>query len=66
MKRSVQILNRCLFALGIIGSLTFGAAEAFGSARTDKTAARPWCEPVQCNAQCGGYGICQGFQCLCY
>ncbi len=66
MKQPVQTLNRCLFALAIVGSLTFGAAEAFGATRPDRTADRPWCDPVQCNAQCGGYGICQNFTCLCY
>lgn len=66
MKRTVTTLNRCLFALAIVGSLTFGAAEAFGFSLTGKDAQRPWCDPVKCNEQCGGYGICQGFNCLCY
>jgi len=65
MKRAVTTLNRTLFALGILGSLTFGAAEAFGFSLAGKDA-RPWCEPVKCNAQCGGYGICQNNVCLCY
>lgn len=66
MKRSIRLLNRSLFALGIFGVLTFGAAEVFASSKPAEDAARPWCEPVKCNAECGGYGICSGFNCLCY
>ncbi|HSU12501.1 hypothetical protein [Longimicrobium sp.] len=65
MKRA-PILRRCAFALGVLGSLTFGAAQAFGSAPTPRDASRPWCDPVQCNVKCGGYGICQNNVCLCY
>jgi hypothetical protein len=66
MKRSVPILYRAVVALGILGSLTFGATQAFGLSLPRKAAERPWCEPVKCNQQCGGYGICQGYVCLCY
>lgn len=66
MKRAIHTLNRWIFALGIVGSLTFGAAEAFGFSGPSKDEERPWCDPVKCNAQCGGYGICSGFNCLCY
>ena len=66
MKRTVQIVYRCIFALGISGSLTFGAAEALGVTLPGKDANRPWCDPVKCNQQCGGYGICQNNVCLCY
>ncbi len=66
MKRTVQTLRRCISALGIAGSLSFGAAEAFGLPLSRGDANRPWCDPVKCNAQCGGYGICQNNVCLCY
>ena len=66
MQRPVHILNRALLALGIAASLAFGVAEAFASSRPERDASRPWCDPVQCNAACGGYGICQNFTCLCY
>jgi hypothetical protein len=66
MKRSVQNLNRCLYGLGILASLSFGAAQAFGFSLPEKDADRPWCDPVKCNEQCGGYGICQNNVCLCY
>jgi hypothetical protein len=66
MKRTVHTLSRTLFALGILGSLTFGATQAFGFSLPQKDASRPWCDPVKCNAQCGGYGICQNNVCLCY
>jgi hypothetical protein len=66
MKRSIRLFNRSLFALGILGALTFGASEVFASSKSGEEAARPWCEPVKCNAECGGYGICSGFNCLCY
>ena len=66
MKRSVHTLKRCLFAAGVLGCLTFGAAEAFGFSLSGKDANRPWCNPVTCNEQCGGYGICQNNVCLCY
>jgi len=64
MKRSIRAVSRTLFAVGILGALSFGAAEAFGV--TLQKEARPWCDPVKCNAQCGGYGICQNNVCLCY
>lgn len=64
MKRPT--LYRAVFALGILGSLTFGATQAFGLPLSRDTAERPWCEPVKCNQQCGGYGICQNNVCLCY
>ena len=66
MKRTVQTLYRTVFALAVLGSLSFGAVEAFGVTLPGKDAARPWCDPVKCNAQCGGYGICQNNICLCY
>ena len=66
MKRNVQNLNRLVFALGIACSLTFGAAQAFGLSLPEDTAERPWCDPVKCNEQCSGYGICQNNVCLCY
>ena len=66
MKRTVHTLQRCIFAAGILGSLTFGAAEAFGFSLSGADANRPWCDPVKCNEQCGGYGICQNNVCLCY
>jgi hypothetical protein len=66
MKRTVQTVNRCIFALGVVGSLTFGAAQAFGVSLPSSSAQRPWCDPVKCNEQCGGYGICQNNVCLCY
>ena len=66
MKRAVPIVQRCVLALGILGSLTFGAAQAFGAPAAPRDASRPWCDPVQCNAACGGYGICQNNVCYCY
>ena len=66
MKRSIPILYRAVFALGILGSLTFGATQAFGFSLPHKAADRPWCQPLSCNQQCGGYGICQNNVCLCY
>jgi len=66
MKRTVQTLYRSVFALAVVGSLSFGAVEAFGVTLPGKDAARPWCDPVKCNVQCGGYGICQNNVCLCY
>lgn len=65
MARSIRNLNRSLFALGVFGALTFGAAQAFAAPAKD-AADRPYCDPVKCNEQCGGYGICSGFTCLCY
>jgi len=66
MSRAVTILKRGAFAAAILGSLTFGTAEAFGFSLTPRDASRPWCDPVKCNEQCGGYGICQNNVCLCY
>jgi hypothetical protein len=66
MTRSIRLLNRSLFALGIFGALTFGASEVFASSKQEKDAARPWCDPVECNAKCGGYGMCSGFNCYCF
>lgn len=66
MKRAAPILQRSLLALGIAASLSFGAAQAFGAPAASRDAARPWCDPVECNARCGGYGICQNNVCLCY
>jgi hypothetical protein len=64
MKRSIRRFSRAAFAFGVLGSLAFGASQAFAMSRPDD-AARPYCDPVKCNAQCGGYGICSGFNCLC-
>ncbi len=66
MKRSIPLLGRSLFALGVLGALTFGAAEAFATSQPRQDAARPWCDPVKCNASCGGYGMCSGYTCYCY
>lgn len=65
MKRSLQRINRSLFVVGVLGALTFGAAEAFGLSLPKDEADRPWCNPVKCNADCGGQGICRGYDCLC-
>jgi hypothetical protein len=66
MKRSVEMIKRSVFALGVLGSLSFGTAQAFGMSGSKAEAARPWCNPVDCNAKCGGYGICQNNICYCY
>lgn len=66
MKRTAQTVYRTVFALAVVGSLSFGAVEAFGVTLPAKDSARPWCDPVKCNEQCGGYGICQNNVCLCY
>lgn len=66
MKRSIRLFNRSVFALGILGALGFGTAEALAMSRPVADAARPYCDPVKCNFDCGGYGICSGFNCLCY
>jgi hypothetical protein len=66
MKRPIRLLSRSVFAVAILGSLGFGAAEALAMSRPQADAARPWCEPVKCNADCGGYGVCSGFNCYCY
>ena len=66
MKRSIRLLNRSVFALAMVGALAFGAAEALAAPRVEAQADRPWCNPVKCNEECGGYGICSGFNCLCY
>lgn len=65
MKQSSRIVGRALFALGVLGALAFGAAEGLAAPRGEADAARPYCDPVKCNAACGGYGICSGWQCLC-
>jgi hypothetical protein len=65
MKRPIHILRRSLFGLGIAAALGFGAAEAFAIPMPARDEARPWCDPVKCNASCGGQGICRGFECLC-
>jgi hypothetical protein len=66
MKRSIRLLNRSVFALGVLGSLGFGASQAFAVSRPETAIARPWCDPVKCNFDCGGYGICSGYNCYCY
>jgi hypothetical protein len=64
----IRRLNRSLYALAVLGALTFGAAQAFatsGQPGTDR--GRPYCDPDECNVRCGGYGICYGtYGCLCY
>ena len=66
MTRTVRMLNRSFYALAVAGALAFGASQAFASSTPAGDAARPYCDPVKCNAECGGYGICSGFNCLCY
>jgi hypothetical protein len=67
MNAALSLASRSLLTLGILGALTFGAAEAFAGSRPDRgTSSRPWCDPVQCSASCGGYGICSGYNCYCY
>ena len=67
MPGSIHLAKRSLYALTVLGTLAFGASQAFAtSAPSGSDAARPYCDPVKCNAACGGYGICEGFNCLCY
>ncbi len=66
MKRSIRLIHRSVFALGILCALGFGTAEAFARTRPQAEAARPWCKPAECNLECGGYGICSGYNCYCY
>jgi hypothetical protein len=63
--RIVRTLSRWTFALAVAGSLALGATEAFASPRGGDEEGRPWCNPAKCNEDCGGYGICRGYECLC-
>lgn len=69
MTRITRPLARSFYALAVAAALAFGAAEALAAPRDarETAAARPYCDPVECNARCGGYGMCTGaFTCLCY
>lgn len=67
MKQSVQLLHRALYASALLGALSFGASQAFATPELNVTAKGPYCDPVECNARCGGYGFCDYRKgCLCY
>lgn len=64
MPRTLRLINRSFYALAVCGALAFGVSEAFAAPAQDQ--ARPYCDPVKCNAACGGYGLCSGYNCFCY
>lgn len=66
MKRSIRIISHSVFTLGVLGSLSFGAAQAFGMSRPEAETARSWCNGAVCIGQCGGYGVCHNNVCNCY
>jgi hypothetical protein len=67
MKRSIQLLHRSLSAAALLGALAFGATQAFAAPEQNVAAKGPYCDPVECNARCGGYGVCQApWGCLCW
>jgi hypothetical protein len=67
VKQSIQLLHHALYASALLGALSFGASQAFATPEPSVAAKGPSCDPVVCNARCGGYGFCDTRKgCLCY
>ncbi len=62
----IRMFNNALYALAVLGALTFGAAQAFASPAPQQSARACW-EDL-CDNACGGPGtwFCEGgITCIC-
>lgn len=60
----IRLLNRALYTVAAVGSLAFGATQAFAATGPQQNAR--YCDTESCWAYCHGPGGCWSGQCICY
>lgn len=68
MARNIRIPARFVYAAAVLGSLAFGATQAFATPAESSAAEARACSDAQCAYMCGGLGYCLrgGPSCACY
>lgn len=66
MARIARLPARFVFAAAVLGSLAFGATQAFAAPPTPSPSETRFCDDGFCAYACGGLGYCLGAACVCY
>ncbi|HEX8272925.1 MAG TPA: hypothetical protein VF615_09835 [Longimicrobiaceae bacterium] len=66
MARIARIPARLAYAAALLGSLAFGATQAFAAPATPSSSEARFCDEGFCDYFCGGLGHCTVGGCACY
>ena len=66
MARIARIPTRFVYAAAVLGSLAFGATQAFAAPSALAASEARSCDEASCDYWCGGLGHCVRGACACY